>query len=385
MSEARLLFLQGYADQPLAAAELGYRDAAAFPDLAWSFRILLAEAQVRKGQAGSAVQLLAEEPGIALPREVLWRRWLSRSYALCSASRYQEADGSFATAEHVQLPDPALEAEFYLVKGRCDLIKREWATAAFWFNKAENSAQATQFTKMYARMGLGRAAMQSLNYEESERWYRRALEIEPGLAALPAQEATLGNLGFAYFELGEFSKALEHSRAAEELAGKIGLVQDRMSWLLDVGRAYDATGQYGFAQEYYNKALAIARQLGDQKIRAKALHNLVQIDLFHGKLASAEEHQSEARNLNTEGDDLLQFNRDEAGIAAAKSDWTRAEHLLLEVLPELKNSPRLTWMVQADLARVCVAQKKVQAADQWFQRGIATMENAAASMRRTEF
>ena len=49
-AEARLQFLQGFADQPLQLAEAGYKESARYPDLNWKFRVLTAEARVRKGQ-----------------------------------------------------------------------------------------------------------------------------------------------------------------------------------------------------------------------------------------------------------------------------------------------------------------------------------------------
>ena len=46
-AEARLLFQQGYIDQPLPLAEAGFKESASYPDLNWRFRVLTAEARNR--------------------------------------------------------------------------------------------------------------------------------------------------------------------------------------------------------------------------------------------------------------------------------------------------------------------------------------------------
>src|SRR5712672_2145787 len=54
-AEARLLFQQGFVDQPLPLAEAGYKESGNYPDLNWKFRVLTAEARIRKGRYATAL------------------------------------------------------------------------------------------------------------------------------------------------------------------------------------------------------------------------------------------------------------------------------------------------------------------------------------------
>src|ERR1043166_9495087 len=72
--EARLLFQQGYVEQPLPLAESGYRDSTSYPDLNWKFRVLTAEARNRTGRFAEALEILEPEPPLGIPSEILWRR-----------------------------------------------------------------------------------------------------------------------------------------------------------------------------------------------------------------------------------------------------------------------------------------------------------------------
>ena len=73
-AEARLLFQQGYIDQPLPLAEAGYRESAEYPDLNWKFRVLTAEARNRKQRYDAALEILEPEPPSNIPSEIFWRR-----------------------------------------------------------------------------------------------------------------------------------------------------------------------------------------------------------------------------------------------------------------------------------------------------------------------
>ena len=90
-AEARLLFQQGYIDQPLPLAEAGYKESANYPDLNWKFRVLTAEARNRKGRYDAALEILEPEPPSNIPSEIFWRRRITQALSLCQSGSIPES------------------------------------------------------------------------------------------------------------------------------------------------------------------------------------------------------------------------------------------------------------------------------------------------------
>lgn len=384
-SEARLEFSRGFDQQALQKAQEGFRKSNGFPDLEWMFRVLLAEIDLRQEQPRAALARLSAEPGATIPIHVHWRRTLSQGFALCKLQNFREADQRWMEAKQLAGTSDDLQNELKLFIGLCELTKGNRDNARLLLRSVESSATVDPFVRAYALRALGWCALLDRHFEEAIDWYSRARESSHVLGAAPFEERALGNLGYSYLELGNFDKAQENSQAAEKLAKELNQTRDREKWLLDLGRAYHNQGKSALAQEHYERSLAVARVLGDQAIAARCLHNLVQMELAHGKLASAEQYHNEASKLRLEGADQRDFRIDEAGIAAARGDWSQATVLYRELLPEAKEVPRLKWIVEAGLARAYAAQGRASRADQWFQQSIATMEAAASNMNGMQF
>lgn len=383
--QARLQLLQGYVTPPLNSAIQGFKDSGRFPDLNWKFRSLLADIQVRNNQLASALELVAPEPPNGLPLDVTWRYALSRAYVHCHAHSFKGFSAEFHRIENIADSDPARRAEAAMVRGRCELERDNFGTASELFTDSIKGPGGDEFVRLYAVLGLGVAAMRSHDYENSARWFGMALEQEISLQAVPLEQATRGNLGYVYFELGDFETALQNSKAAAEAAEKLGFVQLQEKWVLDTGRAYDATGQSGLAEQYYRKALSLARSDHSDDIAGMALHNLTFRELQKGDLKQAVELHSEAAKLNLQHDSAMYFKFDEASIAALSHDSTKAERLLLNLLPLVSNDTRRTWMVEAELARVYAGQGSTGSADEWFQKSIQTMAEGAGGRKVVEF
>ena len=114
-AEARLLFQQGYIEQPLPLAESGYRDSISYPDLNWKFRVLTAEARNRKGRFAEALEILEPEPPSDIPSEIFWRRRIAQAMSLCQLGNYPETEERFAQAAALHAEPGALN----YARGRC--------------------------------------------------------------------------------------------------------------------------------------------------------------------------------------------------------------------------------------------------------------------------
>ena len=80
----------------------------------------------------------------------------------------------------------------------------------------------------------------------------------------------MGNLGLAYYSLGQFQTAIDYHQQALDIARDIGDRQWSGASLGNLGLAYDSLGQFQTAIDYHQQALEIAREIGDLAKRGTA-------------------------------------------------------------------------------------------------------------------
>ena len=391
--EARLQFQQGFVEDPLHLAEAGYKDSTAYSDLNWKFRILTAEARVRKGQIVQSLEPLQPEPPPDSPPEIFWRRRLDQAFSLCLLNNYHQAEERFSQAEALG-QNAAKDAELAYVRGRCELSKRDWKKAESYLRPILKSETISDsFLKMYVLLSLGWSARQDLRYEEAIDWYLQCLTLARSLGALPLEEHAMGNLGSLYAELQDFDNAKKNSEEAEKIASRLKILRDEQKLLIDIGFIEEARGQSGAAEESYKHALQLASNLGDKETAARCLQNLTELTLQQGKLERAEKYHKDGFDLGLSGDTLHLWQLEQAKIYDAHGDYAKAVLELRSLLQQVENEDqergairyRLKWAIQARLARDYAAQNNNPEADNWFQRSIATVDEAAKRMQHEAF
>ncbi len=385
---------QGYDDQPFQKAEQGYKDSVQYIDLNWKFRVLFAEAHIRKRQHSKALELLDPEPPPSVPGEVAWRRKLIQAFGQCQLHRYPDAEERFGQAEALAGNQGDRKADLAYFRGRCEMAKGQWNTAEKYFRAViEPGATSDAFLQNYSLVYLGWCARHARRFEESIDWYKRSLPGIHSLNALPLEEQSYGNLGFLYAEIRDFPNAGKNTEAAEKIASRLNILQDEQLWLLDLGNFQQIQGQSGAAEASYQRALAIARQLGNNQTAVTCLRNLTGLKLKAEQLDAAAKYSQEAKELAPTGENLLFWQLNDATLSEKRGAYAAAENTLRTLLQQVEppkpddgmSSYRLIWAIQLELARASVAQKKFDEAEHWFQSSIATMEKASASMQREVF
>jgi CHAT domain-containing protein len=389
-AEARLLFQQGFIDQPLPLAEAGYRESASYPDLNWKFRILTAEARTRKGRYGAAIELLEPEPPSDIPSEIFWRRRLAQASALCHSGKNSQVEERLAQAAALHAEPGALT----YIRGRCAMAQHD-SQAAENFLRAviAQSSDPDPFLKAYALATLASLVGRDLRYEEAVDLNKECLTIFRTLHAPPLEELVLGNLGETYLELGDLANGRQNAEAAEKITAQAQLLRDQQKWLFDIGLAQATQGQSGMAEQSYNHALSIATQLGDTDIAAKCLRQLTSLKLGQHQLDVAEKYHNQESKLGLQPDNLKYWHLDEAAIVAAHGDYAKAALELQKLLQQVETEDaqghavryKLIRLIQSRLALTYAAQGNPAEAEKWFQRSIATIDAAANSMKHQEF
>ncbi len=121
---------------------------------------------------------------------------------------------------------------------------------------------------------LGGAYYQLGEVEKAISYYEQALAISLEIGDRRVQGNPLGNLGLAYRELGEVEKAISYHEQALAISLEIGDQRGQSSNLSNLGDAYYQLREVEKAISYYEQALAIAQEIGDRRVQGAVLGNL---------------------------------------------------------------------------------------------------------------
>jgi tetratricopeptide (TPR) repeat protein len=118
-------------------------------------------------------------------------------------------------------------------------------------------------------------------------FHEQALVVAREVGERRAEGNHLGNLGLACTDLGEARKAIEFYEKALVIFRGIGDRRAEGAALGNLGNAYADLGEARKAIEFYEKALAIDRELGDRRAEEAVLNNLANayVDLGEARKA----------------------------------------------------------------------------------------------------
>jgi len=212
-----------------------------------------------------------------------------------------------------------------------------------WTNRVTVMGQALDAAcRLGDRRSLGRwlgnlgLAYWSLGQvEKAIECHRQALAISREVGDRRREGNHLGNLGLAYRHLGQVEQAIEYHRQALEIAREVGDRRGEGNHLDNLGLAHWSLGQVEKAIEYYTHALRIAREVGDRRGEGGRLGNLGLAYAHLGQVEQAIEYHQQALAISREvGDRRGEGNHlDNLGIAYRDlGDITCARQCLSQAL-----------------------------------------------------
>lgn len=178
-----------------------------------------------------------------------------------------------------------------------------------------------------AHLGLCAVAYRYGKYEAAHAECERALPLFNSLrdsGGLARVEQYFGNI---VWQGGDNKAAREHYNEALKGFETAGMLREKAVLLLSLAYATDG---YPERTKLDNQALDLARQLGDRRIQAQALHGIGQWLFVQGDARGAEQKYQEAEALLDSPDDKMQLARvllSEGRLHRAHGDLTRAAEL----------------------------------------------------------
>jgi CHAT domain-containing protein len=388
---ARQLFLHGDLARCQQEAELGYRRLEKRdPKAASEFLLLEADAMLWRGMYADALRVLSTRPMSAYTRgEAILERTIEGT-ALTRLHDFSRANERLAEAE--RLCAGGLNAECGGVVRARGILAVEHGQLAearkdFLASLAFARAHRDRWLETTALVNLGVVALQSERYDEAVDWsmgaYRAAVKLD---AADMAQVAS-GNLGWAYFELGDQEKSLALFQEAEKQAAELGDVHAEINWVTDAGHVHRDAGDLGLAADSYHRALDLAKRIDSKEDVITALEDLahVSIDASDPDAASGYIEQVTPM-LRASGNrlDALDVMLARGKIAAARREDKQAEAIFrtVEEDPESQTSMRLGS--EHELARLFEREGNLNGAGRMYRTALTTFESARAQLKNED-
>ncbi|MCK5535155.1 tetratricopeptide repeat protein, partial [bacterium] len=119
----------------------------------------------------------------------------------------------------------------------------------------------------YLYFSQGKAYIKQGRYESAIEELKEAIRLNPDFANAHF------NLGLAYGEKGLWYRAIEYYERALEIAKAIGNKQGESACYTNLGGVYGILGEYKRAIEYQERALEIAKAIGDKAGESKCYTN----------------------------------------------------------------------------------------------------------------
>ena len=366
-----------------------FRDSS--PRWALRFRILEARALLEQGQFQDSLDLLSgalpgsEEAEFAIPTAAIAavarirlhdssgsQQALTPALDLCNVSEFPSCGDLFQSAG--------------VVAGeRSDLSSAEKLYArSLLFARAHGD----RFLESNSLLNLGYDSIAEERFDEaadrSEMAYQSARTIDASVIALVAQ----GNIGWAYYRLGDLEKALTLSLEAEAAAAQLGDVFDRENLLTNLGYIYIDQRKFDLAAQSFQKALTLAEGIKAKEDIYNALRVLARLALQTGDLDKASGYAEQALQIahaaGIHADELYPMLV-EGQIAAQRGDAAKAARIFETVEHDPACPVFLKWEAQHSFAHLYEGQGQAAAADREYRTALSTFEAVRSTVRREDF
>ncbi len=132
-------------------------------------------------------------------------------------------------------------------------------------------------------------AVVNTKYAQAIEFHQQWIEVKRKMGDRQGEANSLGNLGNAFFALGQYPQAIQSYQQCLETARTISDRRSESSSLSGLGSAFFVLGQYTEAIEFHERSLEISQKINDPIIQAKTFGNLGKAYYSLGQYAQAAE------------------------------------------------------------------------------------------------
>ncbi|HEY1895332.1 MAG TPA: CHAT domain-containing protein [Terracidiphilus sp.] len=390
-AHASHLFESGHLAAGQEQAALGY-DRFVRTQREWALKFLLLEAEtmIWRGMNEDALRLLTvQTPAPYTPAEAIQARSLE-IVALAHLQRFSAAEQKLGEVRSLCAGAAHSGCGGVLrAAGILSFDRGDFSDAKDSFLQALKSArsQHDQLLETTVLLYLGVVSLQSERYDEAMDWSKSAFQLAASAGEEDLAQVASGNLGWAYFKLGDRDRALRLLTEAEKRTAALGDELEENRWLVTTGYVYMDSGKVELARDAYLRALKLAQQINSKGDIAGILIDLAQAAIVSGNPDEADTYAAKALPLAQESgnradqSDILAI---QLQAAALRGDATRAEALLHEVKTSPESQTSMTWASEHALAKLYEKQGDATAALKAYRSALHTFESARAEIQNED-
>jgi len=301
-----------------------------------------------------------------------------------------EAEQKFTEAEQLATSlDSRYLCHVLIARAGLDIDRENYAASEGYYSRALALARQYGLQDQEANIQAGLAIISTRldHLDEAIDRNQKALALAR-LQKMDAVEATiLGNLGWAYFDLGDYENALQFYQQGAEASGRTGLTGDSAFWYAGVASTYFTLHRYADAEELAKRSLEQAKNVGDAETVRACLNTLAEVNLRTGKLDDAERYNREASQMEEKGVDHFGVRQSilfSALIEMGRRNYAEAEKLFRQLSQDPNSETAIRWQLHARLAELYDAENKPALAEQEFHQSIGTIKAARDSVGRVD-
>src|SRR5262249_24526662 len=198
---------------------------------------------------------------------------------------------ALATSSH-----PELLPKVLIEKGSLEVDEGELPSASMSYHQALtlSQAQGNKDQEAAALVNLARLDISERHFAEAIDQSASALETSRSLGKETFVATALGNLGWSYYELGDYEASLDHYSKGAEASKKQGLGGYSTYWYTGVANARLALPHYRAANIRARSTLQSALDLKNNQTIAECLNDLTRIMLATNRTAEADQFNKRA-------------------------------------------------------------------------------------------
>jgi len=257
------------------------------------------------------------------------------------------------------------------------------------FEKALVSARAAgdKFLEATALLNLSWSADEQAHFDEALDWADAARKISTPQNFAGVAQTALGNMGWAYYKLGDPEKAADMLVEAGKEARKLGYQADEVKWLTNAGLIDMDAGRLPDAQMALREALDLSMEIRSREDVVNAQIALAFVSEQTGKLDDAKRYADEALAMAREdknGRDQVYPRLVQGRLAARAHDNTTAENTFREVAQSPDTPVFLKWEAERSLARLYEDENERASAEREYRAALNTFETARSELKHED-
>lgn len=341
-----------------------------------------------RGMYDAALNVLSSYNG-SINNECTVQKLTIEAVALTRQQRLPQANEKLTQAEAIcskadvaSCGDVDTARAIYKVKEGRPSEARQSFLRALAFAHSHHSAWLEAST----RVNLGFIASQVDHFDEAVDWSRSAYREAVSAGFQYIAQGAAGNLGWAYYQLGDDERALEQFLAAEDAAARVGSLRDQLKWISDAGYVYRDSGDLPRAMDSYREAFSLAKQVDSKEDIKNVLEDLAQLSVMNGNLRDARAYIDQVTPMETPGGGKLSPNLmlTMGLFAGAQHHDAEAEADYRSVWNDPESLTTLRLGAGSELATLYESQGRLGAAERMYKSTLAAYESARATLRKEE-